>query len=724
MPGTKSIREVIAFCPLVDYLESGWIQMTEIETLIREIQTYLPQCDTSILCRAYDEAERVHKQLDPEPGGSSSRHSLLAAMVLAELRLDPVTIAAALLQGVLTHGGVSLKAVGADFGEETAILVDGISKLNQITWESLEKDKAEGLRKMFLAMADDLRVVLIKLAGQVARMRRLAEFWEEDRQKIIDESLNLFAPLANRLGIWAFKRELEDLALKHRGLGTYQEIVRGLDESQASRERDIGSIVRMISKELESHGISAEISGRPKHVYSIYQKMKRSGLPFEEIHDVRGIRIIVRDIKDCYAALDVIHRLWKPKLEEFDDYIAHPKNRIYRSLHTTVSGPLGKTIEIQIRTPEMDRTAELGVAAHWKYKEKMGKRIGIENRIAYLRGLLDWQQDLPMQSSPGDERIYIFTPKGDVFDLPSGATPLDFAYLIHTGLGHRYRGAKVNGRLVPLGYRMQTGDRLEVLTAKRPSPSRDWLNPRLGYIKTRQARQKIGLWFRKKDREERLTRGRETLDRELKRSGINEKNYEEIAGLFKLSGSKDLFEAIACGSLSAHQIVSKVKRALEEEDEQPEILSQKPPAPGPAGVLVRGVKDLLTRQARCCQPLPGERVIGYITRGRGVSIHRRDCHNVAQLEGSPRLIEVDWGGEGGRNLSSVRIIGTIRKDWLKEFASIVEDESAVISSLNVVQDKENAVTKVRAFLEIKSVGQLNRILLKTRKLDSVIEAGR
>jgi len=696
----------------------------EIEALIREVREYCPQCDADFLRRACHQAEKAFEELNTEPGRSCFRHSLQTAGVLAELHLDPVTVVAALLQGIQTYGGVPLEKIAESFGKEAAGLIEGISKLDKISWESLEKEKAEGLRKVFLAMADDLRVVLIKLGGQVVRMRRLGEFEEAQRKKIIDESMNLFAPLANRLGIWSFKRELEDLALRNSDPDAYGEIVRLVDESQASREKDIGAVVNTIRKELETHGIPAEISGRPKHIYSIYQKMRRSGRSFEEIHDVRGIRVVVRDIKDCYAALDIIHRLWKPKLEEFDDYIAHPKNRIYRSLHTTVSGPLGKAAEIQIRTPEMDQTAELGVAAHWRYKEKVGGRLGVEDKIAYLRGLLDWRQDLPLQPSPRQERVYVFTPKGDVIDLPSGATPLDFAYLIHTSLGHRCRGAKVNEKLVPLEHKMQTGDRLEILTAKRPWPSRDWLNPRLGYVRTRQAKQKIGQWFRKKDGEERVTRGREALDRELKRSGIKERNYDAIARLVQLGGSKDLFEAVASGTVKPRQIAARMTQARPTEAERPEPFFSTAPAAGPSGVLVKGEKDLLTRQALCCRPLPGEKVIGYITCGRGVSIHRYDCHNVIQQKGSPRLVEVDWSKEGQRSLSSVRVVGTTRKDWLKDFASIVEDENAVISSLKVAENKETALTTVQALLEIGSIGQLNRILHKTRKLASVIEAGR
>ncbi len=697
----------------------------EIETLIRKVQRFRPECDGDLLRRAYLQAEKAYEDLDTEPGCSCLRHSLSAATVLAELHLDPVTIAAALLQGIQTYGGVSLETVAESYGKEMAGLVDGISMLDRITWESLEEEKAEGLRKMFLAMANDVRVVLVKLAGQVARMRRLGEFPESHRQKIIHESISLFAPLANRLGIWSFKRELEDLTLRHSNSEMFNEIVRLLDESQASREKDIDAVMKTIRKELEAHGIPAEISGRSKHVASIYQKMKRSGRPFEEIHDVRGIRVVVRDIKDCYAALDVIHRLWKPKLEEFDDYIAHPKNRTYRSLHTTISGPMGKTVEIQIRTPEMDQTAELGVAAHWRYKEKVGRPLGFEDKIAYLRGLLEWREDLPIQPSPKQERVYVFTPKGDVIDLASGSTPLDFAYLIHTNLGHRCRGAKVNGKLVPLDHRMQTGDRLEILTAKKPSPSRDWLNPRLGYVRTRQARQKIAQWFRKKDGEERTSRGREVLDRELKRSGIKEKNYDAMARLFKLGGSKDLFEAVACGTVSAHQIAVRMNQEGQTEGERPgpDVLPTRA-ASGPIGVLVKGEKGLLTRQAQCCRPLPGEKVIGYITRGRGVSIHRSDCHNVAQHKGSPCLVEVDWGREGQRSLSSLRIVGTMQKAWLKDFASLVEDEKAAISSLNVAEDRETASMTVHAILEIENIAQLNRIIHKARKLDSVIEAGR
>jgi RelA/SpoT family (p)ppGpp synthetase len=696
----------------------------DIDNLIQTVREYCPQCELEFLRQAYACAENACGSMKTGPGESSLRHNLQAAMILAEFHLDPSAIAAALLQDVLTLGGATLETVQQKFGQDTARLVGGIAKLNNITWGSLEEEQAEGLRKMFLAMADDLRVVLIKLGGQLSRMRNLAALPDIQREVAVRETMKIFAPLANRLGIWSFKSELEDLAFQHSDPERYSQIRLLLAESKAAREEHIDAIIVRLKEELEAHGIRAEVSGRPKHMFSIYQKMRMTDRSFDEIHDVQGVRIIVEEVRDCYAALDIVHRLWKPHLEEFDDYIANPKNRIYRSIHTTVAGPKGKPLEIQIRTLEMDRIAEMGIAAHWRYKEKVGVPLGMQDKIAYLRGLLDWQRDLPLPLSPEEERVYVFTPKGDVIEMPSGATPVDFAYLIHTNLGHHCRGAKVNGKLVSLDHRVQTGDRIEILTAKGASPSRDWLNPHLGYVFTRPARQKILQWFRRKDKEESLSRGREALERELKRAGIKDKNYEEMARLAQLAKPKDLFEAVACGNVSPRQLVSKMTKSRLAREEGLAPLLRTPTAPGPARVLVKGVKDLLTRQARCCNPLPGEKVIGYITRGRGVSIHRHDCHNITLQKDSPRLIEVEWGKDTQTGLVSVRIVSGPQKDLLKKFSAIVEDEKTNISSLDVSLDKKAALTTILATLEIGSIGQLNRILNKIKKLPSVIDARR
>ncbi len=696
----------------------------DIDNLIAKVREYCPQCEPDFLRQAYVYAENAHGSPKTGPGETGLRHSLQTAMILAEFHLDPSAVAVALLQDVIILGGETPETIQKKFGQDTARLFGGITRLNNITWGTLEEEKAEGLRKMLLAMADDLRVVLIKLGGQLAKMRNLVALPEVHRDIAVRETMKIFAPLANRLGIWSFKSELEDLAFEHSDPAKFNEIRQRLAESKAAREEHITTIITRLREELETHGIRAEVSGRPKHLFSISQKMKMTGRSFDEIHDVQGVRIIVEDIKDCYAALDVVHRLWKPRLEEFDDYIANPKNRTYRSIHTTVTGPEGKSLEIQIRTLEMDRVAEMGVAAHWRYKEKVGVPLGIEDKIAYLRGLLDWQRDLPLPLSPGEERVYVFTPRGDVIEMPTGATPVDFAYLIHTNLGHRCRGAKVDGKLVSLDYRAQTGDRIEILTAKGASPSRDWLNPRLGCVFTRQARQKILQWFRRKDEEERLSRGREALERELKRAGIKDKNYEDMARLAQLARPKDLFEAIACGNISPRQLVSRMTRTEEPGEGVPAPFVQAPTAPGPARVLVKGMKDLLTRQARCCNPLPGEKVVGYITRGRGVSIHRHDCHNISVQKDSPRLIEVEWGKDSQTGLASMRVVSSTQKDLLKKFSTLVEDEKAKISSLDVSLDKKTSLTTIRATLEIGSVGQLNRILNKVKSLPSVIEARR
>jgi len=689
--------------------------------------------------RAYELAEVAHLYQQRASGEPYIQHSLTVAHILADLRLDSATIAAGLLHDVVEDSIVTVEDLRQDFGDEVASLVDGVTKLSQIdklsqmTQRDLQDEEAESLRKMFLAMADDVRVVLIKLADRLHNMRTLESLSQERQRRIAEETLEIFAPLANRLGIWQMKWELEDLGFRYLNPQRYWEITALLDERRAARERRITRIIEILEKRLGKNGLEAEISGRPKHIYSIYEKMNRKGLPFEQIHDVRGVRIIVNTVRECYAVLGVVHSLWRPIPGEFDDFIATPKDNMYQSLHTAVVGPDGKPLEVQVRTYEMHRRAELGIAAHWRYKEHAKRDVAFEAKIAWLRSLMDWQQEVTdawefIDSLKSDVfqygRIYTFTPRGDIIDLTAGSTPIDFAYHIHTEIGHRCRGAKVNGKIISLDYQLQNGDQVEILTAKRGKPSRDWLNPHLGYIKTSRARQKIRQWFRRQDRAESVAQGRQLLEKELKRLGLDQKNYEEVAALFKFDKVEDLLAAIGYGDISAQQIAAKLIEA-EREEEEPELPEAAPPPPEVTGVTVRGVGDLLTRVAGCCHPLPGDPVVGYVTRGRGITIHRQDCRNILYLEDKERLIEVDWGEDIEQGFPvMIQVMAYDRTGLMRDITEIMAEERINITSANIATHPKDHTAVITATLEITSIIQLSRILDRIEKLPNVFEARR
>ena len=708
--------------------------MMDIEKLIQEVKLYNPACDGALLRRARDFAA---KSLEPQQGRdseSSFRRSMDAAAILAEFRMDLPTITAALLSGAADGGGKSAEDLEKEFSEEIACLVDGVSKLNRITWESLEEEKAEALRRMLLAMAGDTRVVLIKLAGHLLDMRKIRSFGEETQDKVIRDTMKIFSPLAGRLGVWAIKRELDDLAFAYTDPGQFEEIERFLADSREARERRIGTFVRALRLKLLENGIEAEVSGRSKHAWSIFQKTKNRGIPLEEIHDILGVRVIVPAVEDCYSALDIIHRQWVPVLDAFDDYIARPKASFYRSIHTTVKDPSGRPIEIQIRTVEMDLSAEFGAAAHWRYKDGGRRDIDFEEKLAGLRSLLDWQRDLLSEREiPGtlkarsaviEDRVYVFTPRGDIIDLPKGSTPLDFAYRIHSALGHRCRGAKVNGRLMPLDYQLQTGDRLEIMTTKKGGPSRDWLNPQLRFIYTRQARQKLEQWFRAQEKEENIGRGRELLDREMKRAGIKEKSHQEIARLFLFRRPRELFEAVGRGAIKIQTIVDKLSEPVRKKLEEKELPAGPPRRADASCILVRGMDGILTRQARCCSPLPGESITGFITRGRGVTVHRSSCRNISQQAEKGRLIDVEWREGAEPSWGTMRVSGRNQKILLRDMGAVFDDEKASVVSLNVMPEKKGSFVMVMVTLEVASVNQLNRILNKIRRLPTVLDARR
>ena len=714
-------------------------QTSSFESLLQHMPETLAQNGRELIERAYDLAEVAHSQQKRASGEPYVQHSLTVAQILADLRLDPATIAAGLLHDVVEDSVVTVDDLRQDFGDEVASLVDGVTKLGQIdrlsqmTQRDLQDEEAESLRKMFLAMADDVRVVLIKLADRLHNMRTLDALSRERQRRIAEETLEIFAPLANRLGIWQVKWELEDLGFRYLNPSKYQEIAAQLDERRPARERRIARIISILEKRLKQEGVEAEISGRPKHIYSIHAKMNRKGLPFEQIHDVRGVRIIVSTVKDCYAVLGVVHSLWRPVPGEFDDFIATPKDNMYQSLHTAVVGSDGRPLEVQIRTHEMHRRAELGIAAHWRYKENAKRDAAFEAKVAWLRSLMDWRREVAdawefVDSLKSDvfqwNRVYTFTPKGDIIDLPAGATPIDFAYHIHTEIGHRCRGAKVNGKIVSLDYQLRNGDQVAILTAKRGGPSRDWLNLHLGYIKTSRARQKIRQWFRRQDRAQAATQGRQLLEKELKRLGLAQKNYEEIAECFKFDKVEDLLAAVGYGDINTQQIAGKLV-AAEEEREEPALPETAPPPPEVSAVTVRGVGNLLTRVAGCCHPLPGDPVVGYVTRGRGITIHRRDCRNILYLEDKERLIEVDWGQDPQQVFPvMIQVLAYDRTGLMRDITEITAEERINITSASATTDPKDNIAVITATLEISSIAQLSRILAKIERLPNVFEARR
>jgi guanosine-3',5'-bis(diphosphate) 3'-pyrophosphohydrolase len=708
-----------------------------LEDLLERGEDSIAAQDLTLIKRAYQVAAEAHDGQRRLSGEPFIQHSLATAATLVDLRLDAATVAAGLLHDVPEDTAVTVEEIGEIFGEEIARLVDGVTKLRKITWTSLEEEEAESLRKIFLAMVDDIRVILIRLADRLHNMHTLGALPEDRGTVIARETLEIFAPLAHRLGMWQIKEELEDLALRYLEPDRYREVVDLLSERRADRERYVEGAVQTLRRTLTEGGIKVDVTGRRKHIYSIYQKMKKRGRDFDRIYDVYGARIIVDDIKDCYAALGIVHSLWRPIAGEFDDYIAMPKDNMYQSLHTAVVGPEGRALEVQIRTWDMHWMAEYGVAAHWRYKEQVERDAVLESKMAWLRQLMDWRREFvdaqefvdSLKTDLFPEEVYVFTPKGDVIELPRGATPVDFAYHVHTEIGHLCQGAKVNGRIVPLNYQLKDGDQVLILTAKRGGPSRDWLNPHLGYVRTSRARQKIRQFFRRQEREENIARGRSLVERELKRLGIEHESYEEIAKLFRFKKVGDLLAAVGYGDVNVHQISTRI---LEVEGEKEEGLGEKPRGvveTGEAkGVRVTGVGDLLTHIGGCCNPLPGDKIIGYVTRGRGVTVHRLDCGNVLRVlrDGDrERLIEVDWGEEQDAAYPVVvRVTAYDRKGLLKDVAGIIDAEDVNMTSATIRSTKKDQTATIVATLEITGVAQLSRVLAKIESLTNVLEAVR
>ncbi|HEX3245201.1 MAG TPA: bifunctional (p)ppGpp synthetase/guanosine-3',5'-bis(diphosphate) 3'-pyrophosphohydrolase [Chloroflexota bacterium] len=706
---------------------------------------YLGPAELEAIRRAHSYAEELHDGQLRKSGEPYIVHPLAAAETLAELKLDADSICAALLHDVVEDVGVEVSELEARFGPEVAKLVDGVTKLSKMEWQADAPDRrpiddqamwAENMRKMFLAMAEDIRVVLIKLADRLHNMKTLDALSEEKRKRISQETMDIYAPLANRLGIWQVKWQLEDLSFRHLEPEKYREIASKLQSRRQSREKHIAHVVQVLEDELKSHGLKAEVSGRAKHIYSISRKMQARRADFSQIFDLLAVRVLVDSVPECYAVLGVVHALWHPLPGQFDDYIASPKESLYQSLHTTVVSLDGRPLEIQIRTHEMHQVAEYGVAAHWRYKEGKKADLKFDAKVAWLRQLMDWQKDVvggaqefveSLKADAFQDQVYVFTPKSEIKELPTGATPLDFAYRIHTEVGHKCVGAKVNGRMVSLDYRLQNGDIVEIVTARGSrGPSRDWLNPNLGYINTANAREKIRQWFRRQQREENIARGRELVEKELKRLGLTQMKLEDIPPHFKHEKLDDFLAAVGYGDIHPHQV--SMKLAADSAEQQPaEIPLSRPikAADTPAhAIRVLGVGDLLTRLARCCNPVPGDEIIGFITRGKGVTVHRVDCQSVLSEDEKDRLVGVDWGRTDQQVFPvTVRVEAWDREGLVRDVASLVADEKLSITALSAVVHKDQTAT-VWCTVEVSGLQMLSRILSRIEGIRDVFNVVR
>ncbi|MCU7939809.1 MAG: GTP diphosphokinase [gamma proteobacterium symbiont of Bathyaustriella thionipta] len=717
--------------------------------MAKKIKINHENVDLERLYEAFKFAAEAHQGQTRASGEPFVFHVISVAEILLSLNLDTPSLMAALLHDVVEDTDITLAQLENKFGNEVATLVDSVTKMKAFAnlkpdiHGAIKKDglKAENLRKLLLAMAEDVRVVMIKLADRLHNMRTLGSLSAKKQKLIASETAEIYAPLANRLGIWQLKWELEDLAFRFLDDHNYKKIAKSLAERKVDRDKYIDEVVQIIQENLEKNHIKGEVTGRSKHIYSIWKKMQRKNLGFHQLYDLRAVRIHVDQLKDCYHALGVVHTIWKHIPYEFDDYIATPKENNYQSIHTAVVGPQGKTLEIQIRTYDMHKHAEYGVAAHWRYKEG-GKQSGhYEQKIAWLRQLLEWRDE---EKNAGDfidrfksevfqDRVYVMTPEGEIIDMPQGATPLDFAFYVHTEVGARCRGAKVNGKMVPLTYELISGEQVHVLTTKNGSPSRDWLNPQLGYLKTSRARAKVRHWFKQQDHEQNLLAGREILEKELHRLGISNISHEKLAHHFHFDKTDHLFAEIGRGEITTGQIASTIQELgghsdkHKEHHEEPiqqtiELLPQ-----GSGDVTIYGVDNVLTQIAQCCKPVPGDSIIGFITKYRGITIHRSDCHNVqhALEENSERLIEVEWNHEVNQCYTvTIELIAMDRQGLLRDITSILANLEINVLGINTSTNKSDYSARMRLSLEIAGVAQLSRALNRITQLPNVIEVYR
>ncbi|HPP31955.1 MAG TPA: bifunctional (p)ppGpp synthetase/guanosine-3',5'-bis(diphosphate) 3'-pyrophosphohydrolase [Soehngenia sp.] len=716
-----------------------------LENLLLKIEQYNPQADLELIIRAYNFAESAHQGQVRNSGEKYFIHPFQVAMILADLNMDTATIAAGLLHDVIEDTEYTYEDIKKEFGEEVADLVEGVTKLKKLEYKTKQENQAENLRKMVIAMAKDIRVIIIKLADRLHNMRTLEYMTEKKKKEKALETLEIYAPIAHRLGMSKLKWELEDLSLRYLDPDNYYDLVDKVSKKRREREAYIEEVIKVLYEKLEEVNIKCEISGRPKNFYSIYKKMMYQGKAFEEIYDLTAIRILVDTVKDCYGALGVVHTLWKPLPGRFKDYIAMPKPNMYQSLHTTVIGYKGEIFEVQIRTYEMHKTAEYGIAAHWKYKEGYSKSTNFDEKLTWLRQLLEWQTDL---SDPKDfmdtlkidfftDEVFVFTPKGDVINLPEGSTPIDFAYRVHTDVGNKCVGAKVDNRIVPLNYKLQNGNIVEIITSPNSTgPSRDWLN----IVKSTQAKNKIKQYFKYKERDTNIEKGKEILEKEVKRLGykpqdiLKEDWLKAVSNKMSIVSVEDLYASIGYGNISVNQVINKLKDQhgdifkpnemdlIEQKIQKSENKARKK---SNQGVKLEGVDNIKIKFAKCCNPLPGDDIIGFVTKGRGVSIHRTDCPNLKTIMNEKeRLIKVYWDTEKSTSYQAeIKVKAQDREGLLADITAKLNELDAGLLSLNAKKSKDKTVA-IRIVLEIKNKDELNELIKKLKRIKNVQEVYR
>ncbi|WP_394226908.1 GTP diphosphokinase [Pseudoalteromonas spongiae] len=688
-------------------------------------------------CLAYCEQKKLDDEFE-----SSLPASKEIVEILAELNMDAETLLTAFLTPLYLNGKLDKEHLSKHFSRSVVELLKGVEQmaaLGALSFQGKGSTQIDNIRRMLLAMVEDVRAVVIKLAQQVCLLRELKNASEEERVIAAKETDNIFAPLANRLGIGQLKWELEDLSLRYLHPEKYKEIAKLLDDKRIARESYMSNMVALVKAKLAESGIEAEVYGRPKHIYSIYKKMQNKNYEFDQLFDIRAMRVVVNELQDCYAALGIVHTNWRHLNKEFDDYIATPKANGYQSIHTVVFGPEGKTVEIQIRTQAMHQDAELGVAAHWLYKEGSlpGKNSGYEQKISWLRKLLQWQEEVvddeefaeELKNQVVEDRVYVFTPRGDILDLPKGATPLDFAYYIHSNVGHRCIGAKVFGKIVPFTHELHTGDQVEILTQKEPNPSRDWLNPSLGYVKSSRARSKIHHWFKQQDRDKNLAAGKEILDAELAKLSLQTKDLKPALTRFNLNSIEDLQVAVGAADVRINQLINFLQnKHLPQDDELPKFRKSAKPRKGDKnGIVVDGVGSLLSHVAKCCEPVPGDSVQGFITQGRGIAVHRSDCEQLEHLRSQfpERFIDVSWADEVCEHYAvTIRIEANDRQGLMRDISSVLANEKTNVLNMNLQTNNARQTAIFEMKIEINNVEQMNKLLVKLSQVDGVFSAVR
>ena len=697
------------------------------------VESFNANVDIPLIRRAYEFSDRAHAGQYRESKEPYLEHCLQVAFILAEQHLDSATITAGLLHDVVEDTDVTLKQVGEGFGDEIADLVDGVTKIGELEFNSVEEEQVGYFRKMLLSMAKDIRVILIKLADRLHNMRTLDSLDKKKQKRIAQETREVYAPLAHRFGMARIKWELEDLSLKYLDPGVYDELVLKIDDRREDREAYIQEITRPLEKELSKVGIEAEITGRAKHFDSIYRKIMKRQKPFEEIYDLFAIRIIVDTIPECYHTLGIVHALWMPVADRIHDYIRLPKSNMYQSLHTTVIGPRGKMVEIQIRTHQMHRTAEYGIAAHWLYKEGRKELDESDKQMVWLREVLEWQKDLTNPSEFLEylkidlfhDDIFVFTPRGELKQLPKGSTPLDFAYAVHSDVGYHCTGTKVNGKMVPLNTLLSSGDEVEIITSTHQIPSQDWLK----IVKTSKARSKVRHWLKQKGYEESLHLGREMLEKELKKhhlGSLPEQEASDLAMQLNFEGSEAMFYALGSGNLSTKHLLSKLIPSEEKKKAAPSIIKKfvDKARGGTRGIRVGGMANMAFRFAQCCQPVPGEQIVGFVTRGRGISIHRTDCANALQMGmENERRLAVEWDVDKDQSfMVKLEVLVEDRKNILKDITEAIADVDTNIRGAEIKGGE--AVATGSFVIEVKNLGHLNKTLKRIKKVKGVIQVER